>query len=111
MREMRTSATLASGDSSGYGLGIATEVYRGARLVGHSGGDAGYRTYLGRFPEHGLSVVVLCNGSTANPVALTRSVADVYVGNKLAAVVPPPEAAVALTTDQLARFAGVYVDR
>lgn len=110
LREMRASATLASGDSSGYGLGIATEVYRGARLVGHSGGDAGYRTYLGRFPEHGLSVVVLCNGSSANPVALTRSVADVYVGNKLAAVAPPPKASVTLTRDQLAPFAGVYVD-
>lgn len=110
MREMRTSATLASGDSSGYGLGIATEVYRGARLVGHSGGDAGYRTYLGRFSEHGLSVVVLCNGSTANPVALARSVADVYVGSTLAAVAPPPKSSVTLTRDQLARLAGVYVD-
>jgi len=110
LREMRTSATLASGDSSGYGLGIATEVYRGARLVGHAGGDAGYRTYLGRFPEHGLSVVVLCNASTANPVALARSVADVYVGSKLAAVAPPPTPSVTLTRDQLAPFAGVYVD-
>lgn len=109
LRDMRTSATLADGDSTGYGLGIATEVYRGTRLVGHSGGDAGYRTYLGRFPEHGLSVVVLCNASTANPAVLTRGVADVYIGSKLAAVAPPPKPALTLTTDQLARFAGVYV--
>lgn len=109
LRDMRTSATLANGDTTGYGLGIATEVYRGARLVGHSGGDAGYRTYLGRFPEHALSVVVLCNASTANPAALTRGVADAYVGSKLAAVTPPPKPALTLSTDQLGRFAGVYV--
>ncbi|MGQ0642686.1 MAG: serine hydrolase domain-containing protein, partial [Gemmatimonadaceae bacterium] len=32
LRDMRTSATLTSGDTTGYGLGIATEVYRGTRL-------------------------------------------------------------------------------
>ena len=110
LRDMRTSATLTSGDTTGYGLGIATEVYRGTRLIGHSGGDAGYRTYLGRFPEHGLSVVVLCNGSTANPPALTRAVADVYLGSKLAAVEPSPKPALTLSGEQLAKFAGAYVN-
>jgi CubicO group peptidase (beta-lactamase class C family) len=111
LRDMRTSATLATGDTTGYGLGIATEVYRGTRLVGHSGGDAGYRTYLGRFPEHGLSVVVLCNAAPANPVALTRSVADVYIGSKLAEAEPPPKAAVSLSREQMLKLAGVYVNQ
>ncbi|MDQ3948749.1 MAG: beta-lactamase family protein, partial [Gemmatimonadota bacterium] len=110
LRELRASATLANGDTTGYGLGIATEVYRGARLVGHSGGDAGYRTYLGRFPDHGLSVTVLCNAAPANPVALAKSVADVYLGHKLAPVDPPVKAVATLTAEQLARFAGVYVN-
>jgi CubicO group peptidase (beta-lactamase class C family) len=110
LRELRTSATLANGDTTGYGLGIATEVYRGAQLVGHSGGDAGYRTYLGRFPEHGLSVTVLCNAAPANPVALTRSVADIYLGGKLAPADPPAKATATLTPEQLARVAGVYVN-
>jgi CubicO group peptidase (beta-lactamase class C family) len=110
LRELRASATLANGDTTGYGLGIATEVYRGARLVGHSGGDAGYRTYLGRFPEHGLSITVLCNAGPANPVALTRSVADVYLGSKLAPADSAVRAAVTLTSEQLARLAGVYVN-
>jgi CubicO group peptidase (beta-lactamase class C family) len=110
LRELQSSATLANGDTTGYGLGIATEVYRGAQFIGHSGGDAGYRTYLGRFPKHGLSVTVLCNAGPANPIALTRSVADVYLGNKLAPVDSPAKAMVTLTTEQLARFAGVYVN-
>ena len=110
LRDLRTSATLANGDTTGYGLGIATEVYRGARLVGHSGGDAGYRTYLGRFPEHGLAVTVLCNAGPANPVALAKSVADVYLGSKLAPAEPPIRAGATLTSEQLARFAGIYVN-
>ena len=109
LREMIAYPTLTNGDTTGYGLGIATEVYRGARLVGHSGGDAGYRTYLGRFPEHGLSITVLCNAGPANPVALTRSVADIYLAGKLAPAETPVKG-VALTSEQLARFAGVYVN-
>jgi CubicO group peptidase (beta-lactamase class C family) len=109
LREMRTSATLTNGDTTGYGLGIFTEVYRGARLVGHSGGDAGYRTYLGRFPEQGLSIVVLCNAGPANPGALTRAVADVYLGAKLAAAEASPKPALSLTAEQLTPLAGVYV--
>lgn len=109
LREMRTSATLTNGDTTAYGLGISTEVYRGTRLIGHGGADAGYRTNIGRFPEHGLSIVVLCNAASANPAALTRAVADVYIGSKLAAVPTAPKPALTLTADQLQRFAGVYV--
>ena len=110
LREMIAYPTLVNGDTTGYGLGIATEIYRGARLIGHSGGDAGYRTYLGRFPEHGLSITVLCNAGPANPVALTRSVADIYLAGKLAPAEPPVKAAVELTSQQLSRLAGVYVN-
>ncbi|HEX9755895.1 MAG TPA: serine hydrolase domain-containing protein [Gemmatimonadales bacterium] len=106
--EMTASAVIANGDTTGYGLGIATEMYRGARLVGHSGGDAGYRTYSGRLPEHGLDVVVLCNASTAAPGALTRGVIDALLGDKLQPPSQPSSASVKLTREQLAQFAGVY---
>jgi len=110
LREMRTSATLADGDTTGYGLGISMGAYRGAQLTGHGGADAGYRTYLGRFPEHGLAVTVLCNAASANPAALARSVADVFLGDKLAPVAEPVRALATPTAAQLARLAGVYVN-
>lgn len=109
LREMRASGTLTSGDTTAYGLGIATSLYRGARLVGHGGADAGYRTYLGEFPEHGLGVVVLCNAAQANPVGLARSVADVLLGASLAPEREPVRAAATPTAQELAGFAGVYV--
>src|SRR5688572_1330395 len=108
-REMMASGGLAGGDTTGYGLGIAAEEYRGARLVGHGGADAGYRTYLGRFPEHGLAVAVLCNASQANPAALTRRVADVLLGDRLASAPEPPTARVTLAPDELSALEGVYV--
>ena len=106
--EMTASAALANGDTTGYGLGVATQVYRGARLLGHGGADAGYRTWSGRLPEHGLEVVVLCNASSANPVALARGVIDVLAAGKLAPQAEPVRAAIALTSEQLAPLTGVY---
>jgi CubicO group peptidase (beta-lactamase class C family) len=110
LRALVASATLANGDTTGYGLGIFTEIYRGARLVGHTGADAGYRSYLGRFPDHGLAVTVLCNAAPANPAALAKSVVDVYLGSKLAPAESLVKATATLTTEQLARFAGIYVN-
>ncbi|WP_420128770.1 serine hydrolase domain-containing protein [Longimicrobium sp.] len=108
-REMMASAVVAGGDTTGYGLGIATEEYRGARLVGHGGADAGYRTYLGRFPEHNLSVALLCNAAQANPSALTRSVADVLLGDRLVPAPAPPTARATLAPEELSALEGVYV--
>lgn len=109
LREMTTSATLAGGDTTGYGLGIATELHRGTWLVGHGGADAGYRAYLGRFPDHGLGVAVLCNAAPVNPAALARGVADVLLGDRLAPPAEPLRARATLTAGQLAPLAGVYV--
>jgi len=106
-REMNASATLTNGDSTLYGLGRVTENFRGVRLVGHSGGDAGYATYVGQFPEHELAVAVFCNGGN-NPSLLARQVAEVFLTGKLAAVDPPVQPKVTLTAEQLKPLAGVY---
>ncbi|MGH7562224.1 MAG: serine hydrolase domain-containing protein [Gemmatimonadales bacterium] len=109
IRAMTTSATITNGDTTGYGLGVVTERYRGAWLQGHSGGDAGYRTWSGRVPAEGLAVVVLCNASSANPVGLARGVIDVLLADKLTPNAPPDRPAVVMTAEQLAPLAGVYV--
>jgi CubicO group peptidase (beta-lactamase class C family) len=106
--DMLASATLTGGDTTGYGFGISTERYRGARLIGHGGADAGYRTFLGIFPEHRTGIAVLCNASTANPAQLTRDVADVLLGTRLAPKSADPPPRVRLSAEQLRRFAGVY---
>jgi CubicO group peptidase (beta-lactamase class C family) len=108
-REMTALRTLANGDTSAYGLGLVTERHRGTPVVNHGGADAGYRTWLGRFPEHRLDVVVLCNASSSNPAQLARAVADVFLPTPLAAALPPMPPTVTLAPAQLQAFAGAYV--
>jgi hypothetical protein len=110
LREMQTSAVLANGDTTGYGLGVSIGGERGRVLVGHSGADAGYRAYTGRYPEHGFAVAVLCNASTSNPSALADSVSRLFVKALRREPSPAPLASNAKpSADALARFAGLYV--
>jgi CubicO group peptidase (beta-lactamase class C family) len=108
-RAMNASAVLTNGDSTFYGFGRVTETYRRATLVGHSGGDAGYATYVGQFPEHAIGIAVFCNGGN-NPSLLTRRVADVIIGSKLAPMPATLTARATLTPDQLRPLAGVYAN-
>jgi hypothetical protein len=106
--QMATSATLTNGDTTAYGLGLGVGRYRGVRVISHSGGDAGYRTWSGRATEHGLAVTVLCNASTAIPGLLAEQMLDELLAGKLEKETPPFRATVSLTAEQLAPFAGVY---
>jgi hypothetical protein len=65
---------------------------------------------VGQFPEHGLAVAVLCNSGDANAPALARSVAEVFLAGKLAAVDPSPKAAVTLGATELRPLAGLYAN-
>jgi hypothetical protein len=107
---METPTLLTTGDTSNYGFGLTVDRYRGARVVGHGGADAGYRTDVARFPELGLATVVLCNAASANPGLLGRRVADAYLGSALSA--PQAEATpqgVSLSSDRLQGRAGAYL--
>jgi CubicO group peptidase (beta-lactamase class C family) len=109
LRTMQTSAVLANGDTTGYGLGVTIGLDRGARLVGHGGADAGYRSYTGRYPDQRFAVAVLCNAAPSDPGGLAAGVAKVFLGNALTE--PAPVTATAKpTADALARIAGLYVN-
>ena len=55
--------------------------YKGRHEISHSGTTAGYNAWLGRYPDQGLSVAVLCNSSAANGTQLGHAVADVFLGD------------------------------
>lgn len=80
---------LASGDTLPYAFGNTHNEYRGLRTVEHGGALAGFRTVLLRFREAPLSVIVLCNHSAANPGALARRVAEIYIGDRMGPAPPP----------------------
>ena len=111
LRQMQTSAVLANGDTTGYGLGVQVGEQAGMRLVGHSGADAGYRSYTGRYPDRAFAVAVLCNAATSNPADLASRVANIYLRAYAKPAPPLPVATTKLTRQQLSRFAGIYVNQ
>jgi hypothetical protein len=109
---MQAIATLSNGDTSEYGLGLRRERrYRGARVSESTGSDPGYQAYLGRYPEHHVAVVVLCNaGSAASPTALAHGVADVVLGRALApSAAPATQSRIALPVGALQARVGIYL--
>jgi CubicO group peptidase (beta-lactamase class C family) len=66
-----------------YAFGLVIGEYRGLSLIGHGGGWAGYRTYVGWFPEHDLGIIILSNDASFDPQPLAMKVADIYLAEHL----------------------------
>ena len=72
-------ATLNNGRKLGYARGLFLDMNRDSRVIWHSGGSAGYGTFLARFPEKRLSVASMCNaGDTATGGAYARRIFDLF---------------------------------
>ena len=68
-----------NGEEINYAFGQSLTDYKGTLRISHSGGWAGFRTYLVRFPEQSLSVIFLSNMSNANPGGDALRIADLYL--------------------------------
>jgi CubicO group peptidase (beta-lactamase class C family) len=108
---------LNDGTLQNYAAGLIVTKYRGLRVVDHSGGDAGYRSNMTRFPEQHFSASVLCNFADTDPSDLVRKVADIVLANDFKAPASKPatpaaasSAPIPLTTEQMAAIAGNYWD-
>ena len=80
IREMETQGVLNDGRKISYALGLDVGSYKGIKEIAHSGGTAGYQTYLARFPEKKLSVAALCNGGPPFSGDIVYSVLDEIFG-------------------------------
>lgn len=58
--------------------------YRGLTLYNHTGGDAGFRTYLARFPEQNMTFIVLSNLKSFQSLKTGLDVAELYLADALA---------------------------
>ena len=88
-----------------YALGLYVDTYRGRREVDHSGGTAGYVAHLSRYPDHGVSVAVMCNVTSGSATNHAKAIADLLLPPGRAVDSPPSEP---LTADEGPRYAGVY---
>lgn len=110
IEQMQIPGVLNSGEKITYAMGLAVVKYKGLRVVEHSGGDAGYRSHLMRFPDQRFSVACLCNAGGANPSRFARQVADIYLAGQLVEETPQsaPTGGITLTDQQRASKVGLY---
>ena len=101
--ELQRRSVLNDGRAVEYARGLFIERYRGFAEVSHSGATAGYRAWLGRYPDQHLSVALLCNAADARTPTLAHAVADRYLS-------AAPEPAAAARDPSLAKWAGLYAD-
>jgi len=83
MDQMHQRGVLNGGDTISYAFGQVIGMYKGMQTVSHSGGDAGYRTVLIRFPEQNFAVVVLSNNGSFSPSGIGLKIADIYLKDLL----------------------------
>lgn len=114
VEKMNTLATLTNGETFGGAYGQFVDKHKGLNQIQHGGADAGYRTYLGRFPDQNFAVMVFSNLAQSNPGSLALQVADLYLEDALkqetkANTAPKAELAyIKLSNDQLEEFSGYY---
>jgi hypothetical protein len=83
MKQMEERGILNKGDTLGYAFGQGIHQYRGVNAVSHGGADAGFRSYLVRFPDQNISIAVLSNLGSFDPGGLANKIADIYLKDHL----------------------------
>lgn len=79
---LQTPGKLNNGDELNYAFGLSVGEFRGTPEIRHGGAFVGYRAGLNRYPDHHLSVAVLCNYADTFPTRLARSVASLFLDEK-----------------------------
>jgi CubicO group peptidase (beta-lactamase class C family) len=72
-------AVLNSGEKTDYGFGWRITSYKKNRKIGHGGGWVGFRTFIARFPERRLTVVILGNRGDQDVSKLCDRIVDLFL--------------------------------
>jgi len=112
MQLMRTMGRLNNGTQIPYAFGISHNIHRGQGTLSHSGGWAGFASYVVHYPQKRFGVVVLANTGAVPVQQAANTLANIYLGTELAPDSPTgtmagqPEVAVARET--LDGYTGIY---
>ena len=82
--QMNTLAVLNNGETFGGAYGQFITPYKGLNQIQHGGADAGYRSYLARFPDQDFAVSVVSNYANSGPNGLALQVADIFLKDDIA---------------------------
>ena len=76
---LQTRTLLSDGRRTVYARGLFVRDYHGTREIFHDGATAGYRAWLGRYPDQHLSIAILCNADDALTSNYAHALADRYL--------------------------------
>jgi CubicO group peptidase (beta-lactamase class C family) len=79
MKIMNSKYVLNNGDTIDYAFGQVISKYKGLNAYSHSGGDAGFRSYLLRFPDQHTSISIFSNSAHFPTSDLAYQLADLYL--------------------------------
>ncbi len=79
IKQLTQKGILNSGKELTYALGISVNQYKGWKQYSHSGGDAGYRTFITAFPDLKMGFIVFSNLGDFNPVGKTYELVDLFI--------------------------------
>lgn len=85
LAEIWTPVKLNNGKTHPYGFGWAINQNAGHRIVEHGGAWQGFKSYIARYIDDRLTVVVLANLAQANPGRIAHRVAELYDNQLVAA--------------------------
>ncbi len=79
LEQMWTPEKLNDGKQLAYGYGWGVDIYRTRKRISHGGGINGFSTFIARFVDDGLTVVVLTNSESGDAGALANGIAEYYL--------------------------------
>jgi CubicO group peptidase (beta-lactamase class C family) len=79
LQQMWTPAPLTGGRVAPYGYGWFTIRAAGRRIFFHGGAWQGFKTFIARFPDDRLTVILLANLWDTNEWRMTRAMASVFI--------------------------------
>jgi CubicO group peptidase (beta-lactamase class C family) len=96
--QMWTQATLNGGKKYPYGFGWDLGDWGGVSTINHGGTLTGFRAQFTRFPEQGLTIIVLTNLASANVDRISMGVAGFFIPElRVSALKPQPAPDPAMT--------------
>jgi CubicO group peptidase (beta-lactamase class C family) len=109
--KLQEATILNNGRKLDYARGLQLDTYGGVEMIWHSGGAAGYHTWMGRMPSQGIALAINCNSDAKSTSSLAQAVLALFVKPQATTTEdgPPP----ILSTEDLTitkQYTGMFVN-
>ena len=102
---LETQGVLNDGRKISYALGLEVGTHKGLKHISHGGATAGYQTFLTRYPDHKVSIGVMCNGTSPGAGGIADAITDEIFGPF---PTPATTEAANVSEDELKNFSGIW---